>query len=306
MVDLEEKERCISDLRMKVSAIKLLNTSSLLIQLLTIILLHYQLEEIKSQHILELSSLEDTHTKAVEALKKKLKTENEHFDIKVQNETAKLENMSKELSSKLKAEEEHQASELKSIKGRFHEELNVEKLKAEEADLLYSQQMIALKNEIQRMKKEHDEVSNDIIMAYQLEIRNAKMESEKINEEIRLINTDFVRSECAIQEQVDREISIEHELYEKAALQEAKASTRLKEEIDIKKKKHEELMKDYDEHKESILSLQDKQSELSAQIESVENEMARIREVIRNEEIMISNLEQKTNSLAKTTHEMER
>ena len=264
------------------------------------------MDQTKAQQKIELGTLEEMYEETVNRLKQKVHSEHEPFEVQIQEENAKVEEMSKDLSSDLKAEKDRLTLELQAATDGFGAELQAEKLKAKEIGRLRAQELAALQSKTEQIRKDFSENLNDVKVTYELKIRDVTSEAEKIKEETKVVVANFTRTADAIQEQVDKELIIGHQLHEEAAFQEVKASTRLKEEHDIKNKRYEALLKDYDDKKYEALSLQDKQSELIIEIERIEKEKTFFLKESHKESIFTMKLEREINSLVETTHQMER
>ena len=102
------------------------------------------------------------------------------------------------------------------------------------------------------------------------------------------------------------ELLFQHETFESTSHQEILATRRLMEEIDITKKKHASLVKDSEEHKESISTLQEKHLELNGIIDSLRITRCSLENDIQSQNDCIIQLQRDTNLLSEEIDNKER
>ena len=265
-----------------------------------------QLYETKCKVNWNFEGLQNRHREIVQEAQERVKLERERYDLLIQEENKRNEKVSEDLIFNEKTDKERLASELQMAIDDFKAELRTEKLKGEEMNVLCAGRFNALQSDSKLIQQGHDENFENMHVTYNLKMTIASNRAAQIRDGINSCNANFVRMAGAIQEQVGIELTREHQIHENANFHELSATARLRAERDIKIKKYDALMKDNDEHKESILSLQDKQSDLHTVIERIKKEKTLIEEKISHEDGEIIKLEYETSSLAKIRHRIER
>jgi hypothetical protein len=307
--DLEGKDRDIILLKEKVSPTTLFLSFSMGINqlpILKLLCIQMQLYEIKCQVNWNFEGLHSRHKEIIQEAQERVKLEKERYDLLIQEENKRIEKIGEDLIFDEKTEKERFASELQMAIDDFKAELWAEKLKGEEMNMSCAGGFNCLKSDRKLIQQGHDENFENMHVTYNLKMTIASNRVAQIRDGIGSCIANFKRKAGAIQEQVDIELTREHQLHENANFHELKATARLRAERDIKVKKYDALMKDNDEHKESILSLQDKQSDLYTTNERIKKEKTLIEEMICHEDGNIIKLEHEISSLAKIRHRIER
>ncbi len=109
-----------------------------------------------------------------------------------------------------------------------------------------------------------------------------------------------------LEEDADLELTDEMKTYEVQSIHEQKAALRLREENGISMKKYESLMKDFEEHKETIISLHEKQRDLSGTISNLQNKKSEHEQEIQEVEKEVINLDVEINSATEEINRTER
>jgi hypothetical protein len=109
-----------------------------------------------------------------------------------------------------------------------------------------------------------------------------------------------------LEEDADLEMAAEAEYFDSSAMKERAAALRLREENDISKKKYDVLMKDFNEHKETIASLKEKQNELSNSIVNMQKIKFDREQELKQLDTNILQLDVQINEGTEETHKMER
>eukprot|EP00979_Chaetoceros_neogracilis_P014900 scaffold5005_cov267-Chaetoceros_neogracile.AAC.14 len=170
--------------------------------------------------------------------------------------------------------------EVSSTQDMMHNEDEFEAArKQEEEDLLL------LKAQMQEEEEE---------MATTIRTQNEKMtkvKDVKLRGEMQDLGVKHLDIVNEIEDQAESELLVEQQTYESATHQEVSASRRLTEEIDITWKKHTTLVKDSEEHRESILSLQETHQELNEDIKNLTQQQRSMEEDGQNQHISIIQIE---------------
>ena len=218
----------------------------------------------------ELSTLQERHTKELNLIQEK------HLDKK---------EVMKRMNEKDTLKEEQR---LNADVKRYEEEV---KLKIVEIDALIAEQQM----EIKVMKENHEHslieercLTSSLSKEKEILITKHRNETEKIEEDADMELTSMMRS------------------YEIASSHEIKAALLLEEENDIMRKKYEALLKDHDEQKETILSLEDKQTELAAVLSKQENLKKSLSNRLLEQDDEMSQLDDRINEITKQTYDMEK
>ena len=254
----------------------------------------------------EFEALGELHKDTVARIKLRMEKEEERLSIQVQNENERVTKLKDELQNELHQEEDRLSVELQTMKDSFENELKTEKRMTQEFEKSCEQELEALDFRIKQMRKNHSKEAKDIADAYESKIKEVMNKTTKLEQEMKDLRANHTRQVNAIEEQADMELIREQQVHEVATFQEMKSSVRLKKEIDITKKKYDALMKDSEEHKESIIYLQEKQSEIATTIEMFKKEKATNEDTTRTQDDTIIKLGSEISSLAEETRKMER
>lgn len=217
----------------------------------------------------------------------------------------------------METRQQHLQSTFDSKSEEFN--VNIGKLKekhdhARKVEQMRFEQIVSSHKEmIQSCKLETD----NIIKRYADEEEKLKDESEeKIDLEVQKYNTllkerDDLTSKNqkiinAMEDDADEEMISESKGFQVIAQQEKRVATRLKGENDITKKKYDVLMKDFEEHKETIISLKEKQSEISDNLVNLQGEKSNREQELKQIDRRIVKVDKEINKATVETHKMEK
>jgi len=225
-----------------------------------------------------------------------------------QKQTNELEmtKINDNLSSMLTSKEEQFQEEVKKLLLKHEREKNIERARFEQIRIAHMDQLKALEDEKEQLTKKYNDEEETLVHEMEQEINHEIKKYNKFLKEKQDLVSKHEEIIQAMEEDANEEINSESNTFRIATQQERKIATRLQGENDIAKKKYDVLMKDFEEHKETIISLEEKHVELSrtatllkeTQINR-EKELKQLDLEITKEDIEISNA-------TVNTHEMEK
>lgn len=255
---------------------------------------------------MKLEEMENIQQETMARFQCQFSSDNSSFDAQMTSERMKNFKDRSDLDSELHQNRDRQISELEILTEHLRNEFVTKTIEGKRMKELREDEVTALKLEIKLLQNKHDKQIQYLKELNESRIRDATLQADEIQRDLQaavLKHNDEVEE---IQEQAERELRSQHHTHEEDAFEEKKASIRLKEENSILHKKYDSLMKDCDEHKETILSLQEKQVELEMDIQNEEKEKIRIHLKISVEDEHIFRLEREMRKLGQATHKMER
>ena len=239
------------------------------------------------------------------------------WESRIRKKKENAETVMKDMKEELKRLSERNNKELRICKEKHFNK--VKELKTTNTKEI-EQRRKRLDDDLRRYKEEIKGARTALdstIAAPEKEIRMLKAKHERIvNEEnhkiVRLSKekdhmiSDHKKEIERIEEDIDIELTSMMRSHGIASHQENKTALLLKEENDIMKKKYDALLKDYEEHKETILSLEEKQCELATAISDQDNCKEAVSKRLVQQDIEMSELEDRINEITEQTHEMEK
>jgi hypothetical protein len=148
-----------------------------------------------------------------------------------------------------------------------------------------------LQCDIDFLREKHTKRLKDLSDDYNILITKEQVKDVKLRGEMQDLGVKHLDIVNEIEDQAESELLVEQQTYESATHQEVSASRRLTEEIDITWKKHTTLVKDSEEHRESILSLQETHQELNEDIKNLTQQQRSMEEDGQNQHISIIQIE---------------
>lgn len=184
--------------------------------------------------------------------------------------------------------------------------MEMEKKRVEQYESAYREKVESWEVEKKSLLKKHaqdeETISNEIEqeIQFEIEIYNNLMKDKTV------LLSKHKQIIKMIEEDAEMEMIEETKAFELAVMKERKAALRLREEKDISKKKYDALIKDFDEHKETVVSLKENKSELSTTINSMRKLKSKEKQELEKLEKGIVELDRQINVATEETNRMER
>lgn len=250
------------------------------------------LDRVYEEKISKLKTQIDTVSTAISQQKEMNKKE---LDREQQYLQDSYDSKAKELELQIVELRENNENEIRTEERKFEQFEAVKRDKVKEWE--YEKEAIMKKYTLEK-----EAMSNDIEQQIQVEIEKhknlCKQKKDLIAKQEEMID--------AMEQDAEEEMASETKTFKLIALQERKVALRLREENDITKKKYDALMKDSEEHKETILSLKEKQSELSTSIAGLRKLKLDREQELKKVEKTIKKVDFEINNATEETHKMER
>lgn len=217
-----------------------------------------------------------------------------------------ITNLKSQLEDDLSTKKDEFEQELQDLKSYKHKEQEAEVERFKKTTIAQEDKIVALKLEIQTLDSSYKQQMERSMNEMQLKIQ---YETDKYNDLLKekngiiSIHEETIRK---LEEDAELELADEMKSYESQSILEQKATLRLREENDISMKKYDALMKDFEEHKETITSLKEKQRDLSETITSLQNQKVDHENEIKQIERDILQLDVHINNSTEETSKMER
>ncbi len=246
------------------------------------------------------------HQEAVFVLKGKLMAASEALEkLKEQNESD-IKSRQQHYQSSFDSKAEDFQVEIENLKLKHESERQAEEMRIEQYNISQRQKMKDLEEErekmIERLSREEES------MTCEME-ENIRLEIQKHNDLIKEKNELLLKHKevvDAMETGADEEMDEDNKAFRNAVHQERKVALRLRGENDIRKKKYDALMKDFEEHRETIVSLKEKQVQLSDSIMGLkhiksdrERELKQLDRSIVDADIAINNATVETHKMEK-------
>ena len=197
-------------------------------------------------------------------------------------------------------------ADLKVVKETYDAEIKVKTKNIQELQESGKGDTRQLQCDINLLREHHTIRLQDLNNDYTVLIKKEQGKDAKLQGEMRELERKHLNTVLEIEEQAEIELLAEQQTYESASHQEVLASRRLAEEIDITRKKRAALVKDSDEHKESISTLQEKHLELNSVIANLTLQQRSMEEGTHGQDTCVTQLLREINSLSEEINAMER
>ena len=256
--------------------------------------------------MIELHRLSDAHNENSSRIKSQIEAITEKQKQTKLDNKKHVANLKSKLEDDLSTKKDEFEQEIQDLKSYKHKELEAELERFKQTKIAQEEKIVALKSEIQTLDSSYKQQMERSVNEMQQKIQN---ETDKYNgllkekNDIILIHEETIRK---LDEDAELELADEMKSYESQSILEQKATLRLREENDISMKKYDALMKDFEEHKETITSLKEKQRDLSETITLLQNHKADHEQEIKQVEKDILQLDVHINNSNEETSKMER
>lgn len=206
------------------------------------------------------------HQETVFALKGKIMAASEALkQLKEQNESD-IKSRQQHFQSSFDSKAEELQVEIENLKLKHESERQAEEMRIEQYNMSQRQKMKDLEDErekmIERLSREEESMTCEMEENIQLEIQKQN-DLIKEKNELLLKHKEVID---ATEAGADEEMDADNKAFRQAVYQERQVALRLRGENDITKKKYDALTKDFEEHRETIVSLKEKQVQLSDSI----------------------------------------
>ena len=265
-----------------------------------------KIDIIKARDEEQFEALQKKHDEGIHVLKKQLKEEEELMANKIRAQNEKVAKVKKDVNCSLCREKEHLDAELQSMKEAYANDIKSKKMAIQELQESGNKDTMRLETEIGSMRECHTRRLEDLRNEYGAVIKVEQSKAARLQEEMAALENFHFDMANDIEEQAEIELLFQQQTFESTSHQEILANRRLMEEIYIRKKKHASLVKDSEEHKESISTLQEKHLELNGIIDSLRMARCFLEDDIQSQNVCIIQLQRDTNLLSEDIDNKER
>ncbi len=224
---------------------------------------------------------------------------------KHENEVA-VKELKENLKRKYDSEVERFGCEIKEIQAKKDEDREGERKRIDHFVNSQREKVEMWKSERDALMKRHAREEENTLNEFEKKIQDELDVQNKLAKEKKDLIAKHQKFIDMLEEDADIEMASETKSFESAAMQERKTASLLREENDITKKKYDALMKDFEEHKETITSLKEKQDELSTSIAGMQQLKLDNERELKKLDKDIVQLDVRINEATEETHKMER
>lgn len=309
--EMEEKDENIRSLRRKVRLSYTMNKIIIVYcryhNLFSFNLyIHLKGHEIERQNKIEMKEIDYKHVGDTLKLTNDLQMKLESISRKCEEEELSLIKLKGEVAQKLSEQEKYQSMRLADTKRVNDTKLAAGKLRIEQFEADCIEQENKWNEEKQSLDKKNQEKRATISSTFDDEMQNEMNATNKLLKEKGEICS---KQECCIElieEDADTEIASGTQSHEIAIQNERKITLRIMEETDILTNKYAASMKDYEEYKDTIASLEEKQTELTNHVKGIKKETTEYEHDMCVQENDIALLDHQIIEVTKENNEMEK